>query len=270
MDQGSVQTKLADLPIGRIRYLAETASTNTDAANWSEQNPPDLSLVVADHQTAGRGRNGRQWITVRGAALAFSIICYPSLNVVHLSHLSALGALAVCDALKKIYQLDAVIKWPNDILVNGKKLAGILAENKWSGDQLKTVIMGIGINIAPESIAETVLPMESLPFSITCVENELGQPVDRLSLLHAILFELIKWRTHLGSKDFLTAWEKHLALRGEVVQIFDDLVNSEERYPLVGKITGLAPDGALKITTRSGEMHEVQFGEVRLRPIEMA
>ncbi|MCK5430875.1 MAG: biotin--[acetyl-CoA-carboxylase] ligase, partial [Anaerolineales bacterium] len=173
MDQPTLNKLLGDLSLGSIRYLNTVDSTNNLAAHWAKDGAPNLSLVISDEQTAGRGRLSRRWYTPPGAALAFSLIIQDTTQETvmpnsSLSRLTALGTLAVCDALKQSFptQLQAQIKWPNDVLVAHHKLAGVLSEAFWQGEQLQTVILGIGINIAPESVPSA----ELLDFPATCVE----------------------------------------------------------------------------------------------------
>lgn len=277
MDQKTLESRLADLNLPAIRYFASTGSTNDEASRWIAEGAVDRSLVVADEQTAGRGRGDRRWTTLPGSGLAFSLILFPNYFGPYIvPRRTAIGALAVRDALQKTYGLSAQIKWPNDVLLNRKKVAGILAENYWTGDELKAVILGYGINITCQSIDPALLPAQRLTFPATCVEETLGHPVDRIELLHAVLREFFAWRPRLPSPEFLREWEASLAFRGEWVQLTpgdsygkDGLPISMEQAPEPieeGKVLGLAPDGSLKLLTRSGETVTAQFGEVRLRP----
>ena len=255
---------------GPVRFFERINSTNSEAARWADAGAPDLALVVADEQTAGRGRQGRKWFTPAGAALAFSLVLrqtsgdptdedeiYKSSGF---TRLTALGALAVCQALRAEYGIPAEIKWPNDVLVERKKLSGILAEATWQGDQLQAVILGIGINIAPESV-----PGETeLIYPATCVQAALGRPVDRLEVLRAVLEKLLKWRTRLNDDDFLTAWDRHLAFKGEWVTIIDnDPAGARTRQ---GCVLGLDDQGRLRLKDHSGEEFKLLTGELRLRP----
>ena len=155
MNQSLLETRLADLPLGGIRYFERIGSTNDEAAAWLKQGCPDLALVVADAQSAGRGRAGRKWFTPPGAGLAFSLVLRAGdatrqlLAQGNTARLNGLGALAVCQALQEQHSLPAQIKWPNDVIVNGRKLAGVLAEAHWLGSELSAVVLGIGINLAP-------------------------------------------------------------------------------------------------------------------------
>jgi BirA family transcriptional regulator, biotin operon repressor / biotin---[acetyl-CoA-carboxylase] ligase len=265
MDQSALERLLSDLPLGSIRYFHIIASTNDLAARWAEAGAPDLALVAADEQTAGRGRLNRHWFTPPGSALAFSLILKPGKDELasQAAQLSALGALAVCDTLNTAFSptLPAQVKWPNDVVATRRKLAGVLAETHWHGDQPLAVILGIGINVAPDSVP----PDDMLSFPATCVEAVLEKTVDRWSLLHAVLAKLLELRQWLGSPDFIQAWERRLAFRGEWVQLV-----VQDQPPVEGQVLGLFPDGALKLKLRSGEVRGYQIGEVRLRPVDKA
>jgi BirA family biotin operon repressor/biotin-[acetyl-CoA-carboxylase] ligase len=183
---------------------------------------------------------------------------------------TALGALAACDALRTLYRLQASIKWPNDVLVEGRKVAGVLVEARWIGegrsvegagdDRPSTLVLGIGINLAPASVSEARCYERATSLQVACLEEFLRGPVDPLELLHAVLAELVVWRGRLGTPAFVGAWESRLAYRGEWVQVFQGDVATQE-----GLVVGLAPDGSLKLRSRSGEVVAIRAGEARLR-----
>lgn len=275
MDLKSLRARLSDLPLGPIRYYDTIGSTNDEAAAWIEAGARDLSLVTADEQTRGRGRSQRRWFTPPRAGLALSLILRQSLSVnpdpasFQLSRLTGLGAVGVCTALQASCHLQAQIKWPNDVLLNGRKVAGVLAEAFWHGDLLEGVVLGIGVNISPQSVP----PAAELNFPATSVEAETGTPVDRLALLHAILEEIIFWRQRLATPAFLQAWELHLAYKGEWVR----MLNSGPSYPpevsagaetvCEGQLLGLDASGGLQLRDRSGQTIMLHSGEIHLRPL---
>src|SRR5258706_13829293 len=121
------------MPIGEIRYFESICSTNDEAIAWAAIGAPDLSFVIADEQTAGRGRLSRKWFTPKETALAFSLILRPASNSL-LSRTVGLAALSIADSLLK-YGLVPSIKWPNDILLSGKKVPGMLIETVWSAPE---------------------------------------------------------------------------------------------------------------------------------------
>jgi BirA family biotin operon repressor/biotin-[acetyl-CoA-carboxylase] ligase len=277
MNQQTLESRLAGLPLGGLRYYESIGSTNDAAADWAGRGAVDYSLVIADEQTKGRGRAGRKWFTYPGTGLAFSLILRPSpKEVKELNSLSTrftgLGALAVSQVLRCHYLLPAQIKWPNDVLVNRRKICGILAEAHWNGDRLSTVILGIGINIATNAI-----PLEgTLIFPATSLAQEAKHSVDRTALLYKVLAEIIRWRADLLDEKFLQAWETNLAYRDEWVRI--TVSNQQEHVPdllYTGWIQGLNPDGTLRLQTQSGDEIVLQQGElsqleddIQLRPVD--
>lgn len=270
MDQKQLDELLAGLAVGPGRYFERVGSTNDEAARWVEAGAPDLALVVADEQTAGRGRSGRRWFTPPGAALAFSLVLRQ--DPAHradlaapeiLGRVPALAALALCEALQRDYSLPAQVKWPNDVLINRRKVCGILAEAHWHGERLAVVILGMGINVAAGALpaqADWIYPP-------TSVESELGRPVERFALLRSVLERISAWRSQLGSTEFLQAWESRLAFRGEWVAVFAAGPQGSPPWR-EGQVLGLEADGSLRLRERSGLVTSVHSGEVRLRPID--
>lgn len=274
MDQAALEKLLDGLPLSSLRHFSSLGSTNDLALRWASAGAPDLSLVVADEQTAGRGRLDRRWYTPRGAGLAFSLILKSSGlpqalldSPALLMRLTALGALAVCETLNEALppMLPAQIKWPNDVIATRRKLAGVLVELQWSGERLDAAILGIGINVSRQAVP----PAEQLSFPATCVEEAVGDEVDRWMLLRAVLANLLNWKDELDTERFMQAWRGRLAFRGEWVQVYADSGQAGEP-PLLheGQVAGINPDGTLRLKLRSGEMISVQFGEIRLRQSE--
>jgi BirA family biotin operon repressor/biotin-[acetyl-CoA-carboxylase] ligase len=262
MELSTLQSRLSALPLGQIAYFDVLDSTNEYALHWAKGGAQNLSLVVADEQTAGRGRSGRTWFTPPGAALAFSLVIKPEeleMGSVQITLLTGLGALSVCQVLQKKYGLKAEIKWPNDVLVAGRKLAGVLAELSWQGEALESAVLGIGINVAQDSVP----PKSELNFPATCVETALGSPVDRWNLLKEILEGTLDWLPHLDQAEFLQAWEGNLAYQMDLVQLL-----FEEAEPVEGRLLGLGSDGSLRLELPDGEIRSFQAGEVHLRVVD--
>jgi BirA family biotin operon repressor/biotin-[acetyl-CoA-carboxylase] ligase len=278
MNLHELEEALVGLPLGAIRYYDQIGSTNTEAALWAEAGSPDLALVIADEQTDGRGRLDRKWFTPPGSALAFSVVLKhigqaeaqrPVFKIRDINnalcplipvHLTALGALAVNQALRLEYGLSAQIKWPNDVLLERRKVAGVLVEAYWHGDQLATAILGIGINVTQSAIP----PEGELIFPATCVEAALSRPVPRLELLRFILAQLLHWKEQLGKLEFLNTWEDQLAFRGEWVYLIPPTGGStlQKRQ---AQVLGLDEQGYLKLRDRAGEIITLQSGEISLR-----
>jgi BirA family biotin operon repressor/biotin-[acetyl-CoA-carboxylase] ligase len=271
MNLVELQQTLIGLPVGGLRYFDRVGSTNDEAANWAEQGAADLALVIADEQIAGRGRQGRKWFTPAGTALAFSLVLkdfdQEALADI-LSRLTGLGALAVTEALRSDYGLPAVIKWPNDILLEQRKVGGVLAEASWIGSRLNSMILGIGINVQ----AGSVPPASECFFPAGCVETVLGRSVSRRELLRSILAHLLAWRERLGRPDFIQAWEERLAFKGEWVQIANGTLHRLGAGGLdlstnTVKIVGLDEQGRLKGRDQAGNLLFLHSGEVRLCPV---
>lgn len=257
MQKGDLVRALSGLPIPDIRFFETIGSTNDEGMAWAEAGAADGSLVVAEQQTKGRGRLGRSWVTNPDAALAFTLILRPTqAEMEHIGLFSPLAGLAVCLVLQGM-GLPAEIKWPNDVLLARQKTCGILAESTWHGGQLQGVVVGVGINVAPSSIP----PAEQLQFPATCVEDALGQPVDRAALLRDILAEFFAWREKLAAPEFFQAWEERLAFKGEVVEL-----KNTENETVTGVLTGVDEQGNLRIHLTGGGVKLVSAGDVGLRP----
>ncbi len=258
MNQSQIKKSLSKLTLGEIKYFDSIGSTNDEALAWAAADAPDLSIIIADEQTAGRGRLSRKWFTPKGTALAFSLILHPTAEEKpHLSRTVGLAALAVAASLQE-RGLVTQIKWPNDVLIAGRKVCGILIESVWSGEDVDCVVIGIGVNVLEGSVP----PAESLLFPATSLEEELGSPPERLEVLHDILAALIEIRQQITTDKFVAKWADLLAFRGELVQ-----VETNGTPATVGTVIGLEPDGSLQLRNEHGESITVRFGDVRLRPL---
>ena len=244
--------------VAEMRYFETIGSTNDEALAWAAQGASDMSLVIADEQTSGRGRSSRRWFTPKGTALAFSLILRPTAaEFSHPSRIVGLAALSLASACLKL-GLSVHIKWPNDVLINRRKVAGILVESVWTGEALDAMIVGVGVNVKSESVP----PADQLSFPATSLEGESKSPVNRVDLLQAILSALVVWRVKLDSDEFMRAWEEALAFRGEQVQIVKDGAAA-----ITGELLGLEPDGSLRLRDAGDNILAVQVGEIHLRPV---
>lgn len=265
----TIESSLAGMPLGWVRFVPSTTSTNDLASRLADEGAPDLSLIIAGQQTAGKGRSGRKWFSPPDASIAMSLVLRLPLETARrcdANHLllrhTALGALAVSDALQALYQLKPEIKWPNDVLLDGRKICGVLAEAHWLGNQLESVILGIGLNIYPQSVP----PESDLLFPAACVQDYLNQEVSRLDLLHQIMDRILAWRSQIESPSFIQAWEARLAFRQQWVMITSETDHSS-MPPFQGKVEGLDTNGRLLLKDHHGNVSTIQFGELRLRPV---
>lgn len=235
-------------------YFEEISSTNDYIKS---KNFPDGTVVVAETQTAGKGRKGRRWISSYGKGLYFSVLLKPHLEISFLSKLSLLFVYAVFETLQKYLpeQLSLKIKWPNDIYLNGKKLAGFLIDTAVENNEITKVIVGIGININNQ-----LEDFQDLDVA-TSLKIETGKMFDRKELLAAVLKSIEEeYYQFLETKFFnIKKIEKNLLWLFESVKIVDDGKTLFE-----GVIEGLNDDGALKI--KSGdELKLVYVGELSVR-----
>jgi len=256
MNQQELKATLSKLPLGPIRYFDSIGSTNDEALAWAANDAQDLSIVIANEQTTGRGRLNRSWFTPPSTALAFSLILHPTADEIpHLSRIVGLAALSLANTIGML-GLAPQIKWPNDILLNGLKVAGILVELVWSGEDVDCMVIGVGVNVAKPSVPDTI----RLNFPATSLEHVLGAAPNRAKLLHDILASFISLRPHMRTDAFLASWEKSLAYYHRQVR-----VELGDEQSVTGQVIGLGPDGSLQLQDENGKTVTVQFGDVRLR-----
>ena len=257
MNEDSLKKKLAKLNIGGLRYFNSIGSTNDEALAWAAAGAHDFSIVIADEQTQGRGRLDRKWFTPKGSGLAFSLILRPPTSLLpHLSRSVGLAALSIAESCAGL-GLAPRIKWPNDILLNDKKTAGILIENIWTGDAVEALVIGMGINVYKTSVP----PAELLQFPATSLEDALEkEPPAREELLLGILSAFIHWRERMATDELINAWEEILAFRGDQVQ-----VQAGGESQISGELLGIESDGSLRLRDAYNKSVIIRFGDVSLR-----
>jgi BirA family biotin operon repressor/biotin-[acetyl-CoA-carboxylase] ligase len=258
MNQATLIELLSILPsLGELKYFEAVGSTNDEALAWAREGAPDFSLIVADEQTMGRGRMDRPWFTPPGTALAFSLIFRPTPEEQqYTSRLVGLAALAVTEAVRKL-GLNPEIKWPNDVLLDQRKLAGVLIEASWVEEEVAFVVIGVGVNVLKRAVPHT----DILRFPGTSLESALGRPVEREPLLREILERFIELRPELGTDAFMNKWGSALAYRGRQVK-----VEMGADQTVAGRLEGILSDGSLRLRDDNGNSVTVRFGDVRLRP----
>jgi BirA family biotin operon repressor/biotin-[acetyl-CoA-carboxylase] ligase len=239
----------------RVVYLEQTASTNDVARELAEAGEPEGTLIIADEQTAGRGRLGRAWIAPSCSSILMSLILRPNLAPAHIARVTMAVSLGACDAIYTETGLNARIKWPNDILLNEKKCAGILSEASTVGDQVEYVIVGLGMNV---NFSAATIP--NIPADATTLADELNKPVARESLVQAILRATEPYYAHLNSgRDLRDAWKSRLAMLGQHVRA-QTAHGIEE-----GIAEDVDSDGALIVRRADGSPVRLVAGDVTLR-----
>jgi len=257
-----IRRHLVTETIGRHMYLFDhTASTNVALRELASGGAEEGTDVLAEAQSAGRGRMGQAWFSPPGLNLYISVLLRPNILLAAVPVLSFIGSLALSDAVSA-FGLPAVIKWPNDVLVEGRKVAGCLVEVAERIGHLDHVILGAGINLN--------VPARELNDSLgaaavgTGSMSELaGQPVDRNLFAATFLNFLERWlRVYQtdGSRAVLAAWRSRDTLIGQDVEIR----GHDGTYP--GWVLGVADDGYLLIEDSAGVCHRLLTEEIRLLP----
>jgi BirA family biotin operon repressor/biotin-[acetyl-CoA-carboxylase] ligase len=242
---------------GRVHYFAETDSTNARARQLAENSAAEGEIVIAESQTQGRGRLGRRWESPPFANLYFSVLLRPRLAPSHAPQITLMAAVALAEAVDSFIPQTPTIKWPNDILVDGKKLAGILTEAACSAERVDYVILGLGVNVnysidaMPEPIRERA----------TSILELTQQNVSRESLLRRLIQGLDRCYGELERSGFdalAQRWQAYFGWRGRRVQVgLLDQVSS-------GYAKGIDRDGALLIVDDDGVEQRVVAGDVTL------
>jgi BirA family transcriptional regulator, biotin operon repressor / biotin---[acetyl-CoA-carboxylase] ligase len=229
-----------------LRYES-LPSTNTELARMASEGAAEGVAVLADEQTAGRGRLQRTWSSPKGAGLYFSILLHPRIPVDRWPLITFMAALAVGDALQEATGLRTDIKWPNDLLSGERKICGILSE-AIETPAGRAVIVGIGINLAPSAFPEA-----------TSVAEATGVKPDREAILAALLSALTRWYSLLSEREkIVAAWSSRSSYAtGRLVQVN----NGDELWR--GTTCGVEPDGALRLRTVSGEIKVLRAGDVQ-------
>lgn len=253
-----LQAALTTRALGReARWYMQVGSTNTEADRWADAGASHGAVVLAEAQSAGRGRLGRRWEAAAGMGLYLSVVLRPAVAPRDLPLVGFAGALAVVDALGGI-GVRAGLKWPNDVVVGPRKIAGLLSEARFRGAEVGGVVLGIGANLGHE---EGDLP-EELREIATSARIEGAGPVDRPAFAAALLGALEGWLGRLegeGPPGVLEAWRAaSITLGREVVYA------GEGGVVLRGVARDIDGDGALVLETGDGARHRITAGDIRL------
>jgi BirA family biotin operon repressor/biotin-[acetyl-CoA-carboxylase] ligase len=239
----------------KIHYFTELDSTNSHARRLAEQGVQEGEVVIAESQTQGRGRLGRPWVSPPYVNLYLSVILRPKLPPIDAPQITLMAAVALAEALAAFIPVFPAIKWPNDILAGGKKLAGVLTESACHGEQIDFVILGIGVNInyRVESMPDAIQKRATSMISFT------GTNVSRESVVRRLIQDLDRCYGELEEMGFQTVaprWEARFELRGKKVR-----VEMTDRI-IIGTARGIDRDGALLVEDGRGEVQRVVAGDV--------
>jgi BirA family biotin operon repressor/biotin-[acetyl-CoA-carboxylase] ligase len=262
-----IQRNMHSTIVGRaIEHYAQAGSTNDLARRQARAGHPEGLIILADQQTAGRGRMGRAWAAPPGSSLLLSLLLRPTwLAPADAFSLTMLASVALCEAVEQVTPPHAALKWPNDLLLpvrtatgpTLRKAAGILSEIELMGDQIAWVVIGIGVNVnwSPSGLVDG----RDLAEVATSVGAAAGRPVERLLLLRTLLERLDARYDALrrgGHTDLFDCWRDRLTTLGQPVQI----------GLLHGELRGVAEDversGALRVRDEHGALHTIMAGDV--------
>ena len=242
-----------------VLYFDTIDSTNTKAQELAEKGYPSGTLVVADKQESGKGRRGRSWVSPSGTGIFMTLMIKPDINPNNASMLTLVAALAVAKAITSVTGEEAMIKWPNDIVVNGKKVCGILTEMNAQFDYINHIVVGIGINVHNESFPEEISQMAS-----SLMIEAGGKRFHRAQIIAETMsyFEQY-YDTFLKTQDLsalVREYDKLLVNRNKSVRVLDP------KEPFDGKAMGITPKGELIVDTWESRKL-VSSGEVSVRGI---
>lgn len=239
--------------VGRnILHYPSLTSTMDVARKMVKEGVSEGTVIVAEEQTAGRGRFGRKWLSPLGSSISLSIILHPALA--ELPQLNMVASLAVVQSIEKIAGLKPVIKWPNDVLIKGKKVSGILIENILEGSNVKAAIVGIGINV---KIDASLLP--EISAIATSLSNESGMKISKWETLRSLLeeFEQIYREVKCGDSIY-EKWLARVETLGKSVYVkWGDVVEE-------GHVESINTDGGLVLKRSDGSVITMVAGEVTL------
>ncbi len=236
----------------RVLYYPSLTSTMEIARQAVGQGVEEGTVVIADEQTAGKGRLKRTWLAPRGN-IALSVILHPRIS--HLPSMIMLASLAVAHSIEDVTGLKTQIKWPNDILINGKKVCGILIENEFLGNTLTAAIIGIGIDVNLR-----LADYPEIQSIATSLSDEFGREVSRLNLIRSLLVEMERLYLTLSTGGSLfDEWRDSLVTLGKKVRV----TGADTVYE--GIAESVDRDGSLLLMGRDGKLTRIVAGDVTLR-----
>ncbi len=245
--------------IGTTIYAYKTIdSTNNEAKRQAQLGAPHGSIFVAEQQVSGKGRLGRVWTSPAGEGIAVTILLRPDVSPLHITNITLLTGLAICNAIRSYTSCEAQIKWPNDIIIGSKKVCGILTEMAAEVDRIEYVVVGCGINVN-----NTAFP-EELSKKATSLLLESGHKIHRVELLQTILQEFERLLTQYGTRDdsgMLSDYKKLCVNLKRHIQI------TRNKKQICGIATDITPNGELRMLCDDGTTIDINSGEVTVQGI---
>ena len=253
MNPTSITKGLTTYFIGQnVLYYPSVTSTNDIARQQALVKAPEGTAVVTDRQTAGRGRLKREWVSPQGN-IAVTVVLYPTRK--NLPYLTMLAALAVLHSIEKTTRLKCQLKWPNDVLINNKKVCGILLESQAEADGVDYAIIGIGINVNMK-----LADYPGIASIATSLANETGREVSRTLLLRHLFVEMEKLYLRLqAGESILAEWRDKLATLDKKIHVR----SGDEVFE--GIAESMTDDGSLMLRCDDGRLLKFMAGDVTLR-----
>ncbi len=243
----------------KLYYYDETDSTNTRAKIVGETDPVHGALFVANEQTAGKGRRGHSWNSDKGTTISMSYLLKPDIDISCVSRITLVSAVALARAFGKVDGVKPQIKWPNDVLSDGKKLVGILTEMSSEGTDISYVVVGIGINVYNQSFPEDIAD------KATSILLENGRGCDRSWFIAQVSNEFEKlYDEFVKNKDLgflVDEYNSYLVNKDKQVYVIEG--DQKNEYTALG----LSPDGGLLVRDADGAVRDIISGEVSVRGI---
>ncbi len=256
INEQDIRRSLRAQVLGKRIYTFDSIdSTNTFARSLEESECPNGTLIIADEQTAGKGRQGRQWQSQKGMNLLFSVVTRPSFIQEKIRMLPFAAALAVADGIEQETKSAIECKWPNDLLIDGKKVAGMLIESATQNEAVMSMIFGIGINVNQTEFANDIKE------KATSLKLHSQQDIDRVRLLCAVIGELeyrFEQLRQFSPHMLLDEWKQRATMLGSAITI------AEHRSSIKAKAIDVAANGALVIEEIDGTRREVFAGDVTI------
>jgi BirA family transcriptional regulator, biotin operon repressor / biotin---[acetyl-CoA-carboxylase] ligase len=257
LEASTVLPLCTNASLGRVRYIytPTTGSTNDDALALAAQDAPHGTLVVADEQTSGRGRQDRSWVSPSQAGIYISLLLRPDRPIQHAPLLAIAAGIAAVEAIHSVTGARAQIKWPNDILLHERKIAGILTETDISPEGRYAVVLGFGMNV---NTPYTALPARVV-FPASSLQIELARTTSRPLLLAAWLQHMEALCTEWEADNhaaIVTAWHRHAYGIGQNITI------QQQDQTLHGELLGMDQDGALILKSTTGDISQIRAGDV--------
>jgi BirA family transcriptional regulator, biotin operon repressor / biotin---[acetyl-CoA-carboxylase] ligase len=230
----------------RLHYFPEIDSTMDAARELAKKGAREGTIVIAEAQSRGRGRLSREWLSPKGG-IYFTIVLRPSISPAYAPRINLMASVAVATTVRKLFGLKAELKWPNDVLIGGKKVCGILAEMDAELDVVNFVNVGIGIN------ANTLIPR--FEETATSLKDELGREISRKEFLSALLAEIERQRPLLMESDLLEEWRRLSGTLNKDVRILSPA------EVIAGQAIDIDTTGALIIRERNGSLKKALAGD---------